>query len=133
MSGQQTKEIKLLEKCIFDGVALSDWQKCPSVFGTNCNECSTIYEVNNTSGKVYLKRNNQGPYTCMDCDSVIQQTTLYIPIHEFPEQLSGFGNCESIQQPYCPKCEEKSGSFSLPKRWDETSDAEEQKKLSRGF
>jgi Zn finger protein HypA/HybF involved in hydrogenase expression len=50
--------------------------------------CKTVYNINLSTGKAYISKNNSGTFKCYDCDSKILMAKIageYIP--------------------YCPKCE----------------------------
>lgn len=122
-------DFEKLERCIVDDVLLENWQEIPMGFGTHCISCMTVYEINDSTGKVYVKKHNTGNFVCKDCGSTIMAVKRAYPIHEFPEHLAGSGRCDYEEIPYCPKCEEKPSEHGAAISFEESSEFEKVKKI----
>lgn len=58
--------------------------------------------------KLYEKNPKTGEANCKKCGTVVLVATMYVSVHakDFSE-CTGFGECEPLPLPYCPKCEGK--------------------------
>lgn len=117
-------EINLFEKCLVDDKPLFPWQKVEEIgyvgFGTNCEDCLTMYEVNGLTGKVYVRKRGSSDYVCKDDGSVIISERVSHSVFLGPDTVNfGTGEVVKADVPYCPKCEKRPNSHGSPITVDE--------------
>ena len=65
-------------------------------------------------GSSIIYKQTQRGYECTGCQSEIMSATVVHPIHDGPFPLSGSGQCEYEEVPYCQKCEKRPEYNGVP-------------------